>query len=411
MELRVTDKAEIIKDGDGKPRLTRDGYLLVQCRVSRCGIQQYLGSELGMDQDVVNVYRPESSVFDTDSLASFAFKPITIDHPNQPVNSSNYGKLAVGHIGGEISTDSNKFVTVPMMLTDADVIRDIQENGSELSAGYSMRLEVKEGVTDSGESYSAIQHDIRANHVACVPKGRAGPACSISVGDSWPTDSTYDYKPRRTPARKSKTQNRNPVMDVRTIIVDGLSVDTTDAGAQAIEKLQGEITKLNDAATTASETHTAAIDTLKDDHKTAISAKDEEIGELKGKVKGLEDAAMTPEKLDALVADRSVLIGKAAQICKDADFTGKTDAEVMRSCVEAHYGKDAVSADESDDVVRGMFKGIKVGKDSFRDALINRQTSGSTNSVDYSTMSQVSDSQAAYEHSLSNGGVLPKQQH
>ena len=183
-------------------------------------------------------------------------------------------------------------------------------------------------------------------------------------------------------------------MDVKVIAVDGLSVETTEAGAQAIAKLQSDITKLTSDATTVATDHEAAISTLKSDHKTAIDTlntdheaaintltsdhetaiadKDEKIGELTGQVKDLEGAAMTPEKLDALVADRSTLMGKANSICKDADFSGKSDAEIMRACVETHYGKDSVSDTDSDDVVRGMFKGIKVAKDEFRETMMGR---------------------------------------
>ena len=398
MEFRVLDKAELVTDGENKPRLTSDGYLVANCRVARIGVQNYAGYELGMnDKQVVRVYRPPSSVFDTESMASFAHKPITVDHPSEPVNASNYRKHAVGHMGGEIASDGNKYLTVPLMLTDATAIENVLNNGSELSAGYSMNLEVKSGVTDSGEAYDAIQHGIRANHLALVSAGRAGSSCSVPVGDSW-ADNSYNYKPRHKPARKAKTQDRKSVMDVRMIMVDGLSVETTDAGAQAIEKLQSEITKLNDSTETAKSNHKEALDSLKSDHDQAVSDKDEEIGKLKGQVKSLEDAAMTPEKLDVLVADRSELIGKASKIIKDGDFNGKSDADIMRLCVEKHH--DITTDGESDDVVRGMFKVIKVSNDGFKDKFMNRQAP--------TNVTQLSDSQAAYERRIANGGVDPK---
>ena len=395
MKLSVLDKAELVTDGDNKPRLTKDGYLIAKCRVAKVGVQTYLGSELGLDADVVRVYRPPSSVFDSDSMASFAHKPITVDHPPELVNSKNYGKYAVGHMGGEIASDGNKYLTVPLMLTDAQAIDAVQKNGSELSAGYTMRLEVESGVTDEGESYDAVQHDIRGNHLSLVKAGRAG--SEVRIGDSW-ADS-YDYKPRHKPARKAKTQDRKSVMDVRMIMVDGLSVETTDAGAQAIEKLQGEITKLNDSAETAKSDHKEALDSLKSDHDKVVSDKDEEIGKLKGQVKSLEDAAMTPEKLDVLVADRSELIGKASKIIKDGDFNGKSDADIMKMCADEHYGKEATDG-ESEDVVRGMFKAIKVSNDGFKDKFMSRKAPAN--------VTQLSDSQAAYERRIANGGVDPK---
>ncbi|MDT9702463.1 DUF2213 domain-containing protein, partial [Streptomyces sp. P17] len=87
-------------------------------RVARTGIQQYLGSEVGRpDLEVVTVYRPESEVFKADSMASFAHRPITDDHPDEAVTADNWKDYSVGQTGEEIKRDGD-FLRVPMMVAD-----------------------------------------------------------------------------------------------------------------------------------------------------------------------------------------------------------------------------------------------------------------------------------------------------
>jgi len=73
------------------PRLTADGYMVATVRCARTGCQDYMASELGLDRPgVVTVYRPESAVFAKDSLASFAGKPITLNHPPVMATADNW---------------------------------------------------------------------------------------------------------------------------------------------------------------------------------------------------------------------------------------------------------------------------------------------------------------------------------
>ena len=80
MILNLFDRAEV-----GNVRTTADGYLVGEAKVARTGIQEYLADELGLTDragdEIIRVYRPEGEVFSKDSLASYAFRPVTIDHP------------------------------------------------------------------------------------------------------------------------------------------------------------------------------------------------------------------------------------------------------------------------------------------------------------------------------------------
>lgn len=223
-------------------RETSDGYLVADVRTARTGIQLYAGYEVGKpEQAVVRVYRSSDQVFSRDSLASYAHKPVTNDHPAEAVTSDNWKQLSVGSIGDEVARDG-EYVRVPLIVMDKSAISDIKAGKRELSAGYSCDLAFENGKTPEGEDYDAIQKDIRINHVAIVQRGRAGSKARIGDGaENWgasPVSITND--------------ERNPDMpDLRKLLVDGLQVETTDAGAAAIEKLLGDkqalTNKLSDA--------------------------------------------------------------------------------------------------------------------------------------------------------------------
>ena len=292
---------------------TADGYLSAEVRCARTGIQEYSGVELGLiGTDRVRVYRPEEEVFSKASLATYAGKPATDDHPSQPVTAENWKRYAVGNIGNEVLRDG-EYVKVPLILMDAETIRKVQAGKREISMGYLMDLSFESGTTPDGQEYDAIQRNLCMNHLAIVNKGRAGSA--VRIGDRWPAE--------KTPKHKEKS------MTTRTIVVDGLTVETTDAGAIAIEKLQSQIAKSAAELSEAQSLHDAAL-AGKD---TALATKDAEIESLKAKV--LDAAA-----LDKLVADRAALINKAKAFAKDADFTGKSDLDIKIMAVSAVRGSD-----------------------------------------------------------------------
>lgn len=163
-------------------RRTRNGYLVAAPRVSRTGIQIYLGSEVGKnDVKTVRVYRPESEVFSKDAMSSLAHSPITNDHPPVPVTPENWKTYSAGQSDGEVARDG-QFIRVPMLVMDGRAIKDVEDGKAELSVGYSCDLKWESGVTPDGEAYDAIQTNIRANHIAIVDAARGGPKLRIGDG-------------------------------------------------------------------------------------------------------------------------------------------------------------------------------------------------------------------------------------
>lgn len=161
---------------------TANGYLAADVKISRTGVQTYSGHELGRpEMREVRIYRPAEQVFSHAAMASAAHKPITVDHPPGTVDATNWKSHSVGWSGADVARDG-EFLRVSMLVADAAAIASIENGTRELSCGYSSSLRWDSGRTESGEAYDAVMGDLKINHIAIVPKGRAGSECRI--GDS-----------------------------------------------------------------------------------------------------------------------------------------------------------------------------------------------------------------------------------
>ena len=331
-------------------RLTRDGYLVASVLCARTGIQDYLGVEVGRPEiPVVHVYRPESAVFAKDSLSTFVGKPTTNDHPPAQVTADNWKEYAVGAIGEEILREG-EYIRVPITLMDAAVIKAVQDGKREISMGYEMDLTWESGQTPDGHAYDAVMSNLRMNHLAIVDRGRAGSRARID--DSNPTQ--WGVSPLLT--------DRNPpIMTTRKIVVDGLTIETTDQGAEAISKLQAEKQSLADAK--------AADKTA---HDAAIAAKDKELAAKDAEIDALKKAALTDAQLDAKVQARASLISKAQKLAKDADFAGKSDIEIMTVAVSAVRGADAVTGKSPAYIEAAFDLAVDAKPDQFRQDMQGR---------------------------------------
>lgn len=353
----------------GEPRLTRDGYLVADAKIARTGIQLYTGKEVDpenkagfRDKAIVRVFRPESEVFSSDALASFAHRPVTNDHPAEAVSATNWKAHSVGMTGNEIARDGD-FIRVPMVVMDQAAIQDVKAGKRELSCGYQSKIVFDAGTTPQGEAYDAIQTDIRGNHLAIVARGRAGSECRIG-----------DQGAPETGSPKAPSHHGDRHMTLKTIIVDGLPVETTDAGEAAINKLKGLLDQSAKALETANANHAKAIA----DKDAELAKKDVELEETKKKV--VEDAA-----LDALVADRAAVVTKAKALAPKVVTDGKSIAEIKRAVLgdtvkdksEAYVDAawDLKVVDAKDDTVRHAIQSQDHSinaNDAWNDAVFDR---------------------------------------
>jgi len=337
------------------PKRTKEGYMAVRAKAARSGVYDYLGAEVDptgskfKSTDTVRVYRPEDEVFDAASVRSFIMRPITNNHPTEAVTADNWSKLAKGVVAGAIRDGDH--LAFDLVFMDAAIVSDIQSGKRELSNGYSTDLVFQSGTAPDGAMYDAIQKSIVGNHVALVDRGRAGPSCAIGVCDAISSDQV-----------NSIMANLGDKKPMKTILVDGHSVEVSDAAEIAIANLNA---KLADAAKVTADLATAntTISTL----TASVSAKDGEIAVLK---QAVADATITPAKLDQLVADRTAVVDAATKIFPALDAKGKTTEAIRKEAVSHKLGDAAKTMDDA--AIGGAFAALsaQVGAtDTMRDGI------------------------------------------
>lgn len=153
---------------------TPEGYLV--CRdvpIARTGDMVYRAAELelGGDPDrLVTVRREEAEVFSPAAIASFEGKDVTAGHPAEMVGPVNHAAYTKGHV--QNVRREGDYLLADLLVKDAALISDIKNNiVREVSCGYHCQY-----VSD-GSGYR--QEQIRGNHVAIVPRGRAGHEVAI----------------------------------------------------------------------------------------------------------------------------------------------------------------------------------------------------------------------------------------
>lgn len=163
------------------PHMTRtpEGYLICHdVPINRIGDQEYTARDLQLDGDpdrLVIVHRYPEDVFDPAALASFEGKDITQGHPPENLTPENQAAYSKGHIENVRRVGDN--TVADLYIKDAGLASDVENNVvREVSCGY-----LCDYVPD-GDGYK--QQKIRGNHVAVVPRGRAGH--DVAIKDAAP---------------------------------------------------------------------------------------------------------------------------------------------------------------------------------------------------------------------------------
>lgn len=163
------------------PHMTRtpEGYLICHdVPINRTGDQEYTARDLQLDGDpdrLVIVHRYPEDVFDPAALASFEGKDITQGHPPENLTPENQAAYSKGHIENVRRVGDN--TVADLYIKDAGLASDVENNVvREVSCGY-----LCDYVPD-GNGYK--QQRIRGNHVAVVPRGRAGH--DVAIKDAAP---------------------------------------------------------------------------------------------------------------------------------------------------------------------------------------------------------------------------------
>jgi len=328
--------------------MTPEGYLRAWASIARTGIQLYTDA----DGSVRREYRPETEVASPESLASFAGKAITSEHPPVLLDADNTKDYQVGFSGTEIVYD-NGFVKAVMTITDKDAIERIMRGDArEVSAGYRVNYDPTPGVTESGENYDGIQKEIIGNHIAIVRRGRAGPQVKLHL----------DRQDAADPSLFKTTEER---LMTAKVVFDGAEFEVTESVALAITKeredsrmsyedMKQKYDEMMSKASKMKEEMDAMQREMKgkcDSAEGRADALAEHVEELKGEL-----AAAKEINLDSMVEERLALIEKAKPVLDAAyEFSGKEAREVMVDAIKAVRGDSVDLSEKSDDYVQAMF--------------------------------------------------------
>ena len=153
---------------------TPEGYLICyDVPINRTGTQMYTAGELGLEGEPerpVTVYRLEEDVFSPAALASLEGKDITRGHPAEMLAAENQASYSKGHLE-HVRRDGDNTVA-DLIIKDPGLASDVESGVlREVSCGYYCRFE------PYLDGYR--QTNLVGNHVAVVPRGRAGHSVAI----------------------------------------------------------------------------------------------------------------------------------------------------------------------------------------------------------------------------------------
>ena len=328
---------------------TPEGYLIDSPIVARTGIYTYANP----DGSVRREYRPPEEVFAEDALASFKGKPITVLHPkNGRVTADTARRLTIGTIMSPAYRKDDTNLACDIIIHTPQEIKDYRE----LSVGYTVELEETPGVTENGETYDAVQHLIRCNHLAVVPSARAGRKARLNLDGDEVLESEVSNNMVKIRIDTNEFEVEQAVANHVTALT--AKVDATDAKASAAEvKFEQASTELGTVKTDAAEAHkkldamTAERDALQTKLDAATTEKEEAVKqavevaqkEVKERI-DLEDVAQKAkvEKIDGM-DNKAIKIAIIKAVRGDSfDVEGKSD-----SYIDAAY--DFASADLKND--------------------------------------------------------------
>lgn len=338
---------------------TPEGYLRVWCRAARTGTQLYRRA----DGSQVREYRPPEEVSNPDSLSTFGMKPATWGHPPVLLDAANTKQFQIGYSGSQVRYNDG-FVEVALVVTDRDAIEKIQrKDATEVSAGYRVDFDPTPGITPEGEEYSGVQRNIRVNHIAIVPRGRAGPEVRLLLDRMDAADAVaIDQELALTGPAPQPSSPASPVM--ATVKLDGLEIDLPAEAATAVQSFARDMGRQLATATTERDDLKSKLDSLQADLDSAVYEKEAAEGRadaLEERLTELEsgDASrIDTAELDQLVAARlSTLQRLAPAFADDFKFDGVDDDTLYSQAFQNLTGKAPQDTAEPA-YVRGVVEGI-----------------------------------------------------
>lgn len=301
-----------------KPKKHANGYLRADATLTRVGVFEYQLADGTTRREL----RLPEEVFHADSLASFSMAPLTRLHPPERLDATNTHKYQVG-VTGEHPRADDTLVLSSVLVTDADSVKRVEAGElAELSCGYDCELEHKPGVWN-GLKYDAIQRNIRGNHVALVPKGRAGPEARIRLDAE---DAVMQDPAEPTTKKEDAPPPGREEFPMKKVFINGVWVEVSEQAAALME-----VDKARRDADDAK---------LRDELKAAVAKADKETARADGLKEAADKAekarvdAADPKRIAALIQARVALEKEAALVLEDMKLDGLSDEQLKAKVLE-----------------------------------------------------------------------------
>lgn len=337
-----------------KASRTAQGFLKAPVRATRTGIFIYKDAK---GKEFKELRLPEE-VYAEPSMESLVMIPITNNHPYEFVDSFNAKTHMVGFTGEKVYKDEDTFLSTTAIITDERTIKEVENREKEqVSLGYKAALEMKKGfwngkaIAENGtddERFDAIQRDIRYNHLAVVPAGRAGMDVKLRLDGK---NNLVPQIDREDPKMKVKIGDKE--FEVEQDLGDAIKsvMKSKDAaeGKLAKQKTDGE------------EADAVKIDALAKENET-----------LKGKNDALEadlKKVNDPREFSTKVQARAKLLDTAKAVLDEKEhekLDSMADMEIKKAVILADDAE--VKLDEkSEDYVNGRFEHLAKDKAEKKD--------------------------------------------
>lgn len=333
-----------------KSEISEEGYLKVWCKAARTGTQLYTRG----DGTQCREYRPEDEVSKPESLASFGMKAVTMGHPPVLLDSGNTKMHQIGHAGSQVRYNDG-FVEVALLVTDKSAIESIQRgDAQEVSSGYRVDFDPTPGVTPTGESYDGVQRNIRINHIAIVPKGRAGRDVRLILDSCDRNDAiAWDENP-----------SNSPVLSMARIQLDGLDLELPAEAAGSVQSFVKEAGRAKADLQSKLDSQEEQIQAVVTENEEALGRLDaalERIEELEKQITASADSAEKRDdaaEINEAVNQRLSTLDKFAPILpEEYKFDGEDERGIMAIAYENVFEK-APREDANNDYLLGVLDGV-----------------------------------------------------
>lgn len=187
-------------------RIDENGFMHVDaCPISKATVNPYLGREIPNWQDLgLNPERVYYGLRDPEELAkaapTFNGLPLMQGHHDYTADAPPK-EYQIGSTGTEALFEE-PYLLNALSITDKKAIKSVEDGScKQISCSYRYTPDMTAGEYQ-GAKYDFVMRDIRGNHVALVPQGRAG--SDVVVSDSLPVEIEKQRREKKANENLSK---------------------------------------------------------------------------------------------------------------------------------------------------------------------------------------------------------------